>query len=73
MRHYNMLLTDKQQKYISSKSSKIDEHGYFTGEEILPSEQRRMMEQGKFTYSPLGKAFKRQTRTIEDQGKKLKL
>ena len=28
------------------------------------------MEQAKFTYSPWGKAFERQTKTIEDQGKK---
>ena len=28
------------------------------------------MEQAKFTYSPLGKAFEKQTKTIEDQGKK---
>ena len=28
------------------------------------------MEQTKFTYSPLGKAFEKQVKTIEDQGKK---
>ena len=28
------------------------------------------MEQKKFTYSPLGKAFDKQIKTIEDQGKK---
>ena len=28
------------------------------------------MEQTKFAYSPLGKAFEKQTKTIEDQGKK---
>ena len=28
------------------------------------------MEQTKFTYSPLGKAFEKQTKTIEDRGKK---
>ena len=27
-----------------------------------------MIEQAKFTYSPLGKAFEKQTKTIEDQG-----
>ena len=26
-----------------------------------------MIEQAKFTYSPLGKAFEKQTKTIEDQ------
>ena len=31
-----------------------------------------MIEQAKFTYSPLGKAFKKQTKTIEDQEEKLR-
>ena len=29
-----------------------------------------MIEQAKFTYSPLGKAFEKQMKTIEDQGEK---
>ena len=29
-----------------------------------------MIEQAKFTYSPLGKVFEKQTKTIEDQGEK---
>ena len=29
-----------------------------------------MIEQSKFTYSPLGKAFEKQIQTVEDQGKK---
>ena len=32
-------------------------HWYLTGEEILPSDQRRVIEQAKYVYSPLGKAF----------------
>ena len=28
------------------------------------------MEQTRFTYSPLGKAFEKQIKTIEDQGQK---
>ena len=32
--------------------------------------QRQIIEQAKFTYSALGKAFEKQTKTIEDQGKK---
>ena len=56
---------------ISALSSgKIDKYEYLTGEEILSPEQRRMIEQAKFTYSPLGKAFEKQIKTIEDQGKK---
>ena len=43
---------------------------YFTGEEILPSNQQQIIEQAKFTYSPLGKSFEKQRKAIEDQGKK---
>ena len=56
---------------ISALSSgKIDKYEYHTGEEILPSNQQQIIEQAKLTYSPLGKAFEKQTKTIEDQGKK---
>ena len=41
-----------------------------TGEYILPFNQQQIIEQTKFTYSPLGKAFEKQIKTIEDQGKK---
>ena len=37
---------------------------------MLPSDQRRVIEQAKCTYSPLGKALEKQTKTIEDQDKK---
>ena len=51
-------------------SGKIDKYEYLTGEEILPSNQQQIIEQAKFTYYPLGKAFEKQTKTIKDQGKK---
>ena len=37
-----------------------------TGEKILPSNQSRTIEQAKFTYSPLEKAFEKQIKTIEN-------
>ena len=40
------------------------------GEEILPPDERRVKEQAKFIYSPSGKAFEKQTKTIEDRGDK---
>ena len=49
-------------------SGKIDKHEYLKCEEILPSDQSRIIEQAKFTYSPLGKAFEKQIKTTEDQG-----
>ena len=44
-------------KVSASSSGKIDKYEYLTGEEILPSDQWQIIEQAKFTYSPLGKAF----------------
>ena len=57
-------------KISASSSGKIDQYEYLTGEEILPSNQQQIIEQAKFTYFPLGKAFEKQTKTIEDQGEK---
>ena len=51
-------------------SGKIDKYEYLTGKEILPFDQRRVIEQAKFAYSPLGKAFEKQAKAIEEQGKK---
>ena len=51
-------------------SGKLHKYEYLTGEDILPSNQQKIIEQTKFTYSPLGKAFDKQIKTIEDQGKK---
>ena len=61
---------DRKFAKISALSSgKIDKYEYLTGEDILPSNQQQIIEQAKFTYSPLGKAFEKQIKTIEDQGK----
>ena len=57
-------------KISALMSSKIDKCEYFTDEEILPSDQSRIIEQAKFTYSPLCKAFEKQIKTIEKQRKK---
>ena len=56
---------------ISALSSgKIDKYEYLTHKEVLPSNQQQIIEQAKVTYSPLGKAFKKEIKIIEDQGKK---
>ena len=57
-------------KRSALSSGKIDKYEYLTGEEILPCNQRQILEQAKFTYSPLGKAFAKQIKIIEDQGKR---
>ena len=57
-------------KMSALPSGKVDKYEYLTEEEILPSNQRQIIEQANFTYSPLAKAFEKQTRTIEEQGRK---
>ena len=57
-------------KISALSSGKIHKYEYLTGEDILPSNQQQITEQARFTYSPLGKAFGKQIKTIEDQGKK---
>ena len=52
-----MILTETLQKYL-------------TGEEILPSDQSKTIDQVKSKHSPLGKAFEKQIKTIKGQGKK---
>ena len=57
-------------KISALSSGKIHKYEYLTGEETLPSNQQQIIEQAKFTYSPLEKAFEKQIKTIEDQGEK---
>ena len=54
-------------EYMNMKNIRNE---YLTGEEILPSNQRQVREQAKFACSPLRKAFKKQTKTIVQQGEK---
>ena len=57
-------------KISALSSGKTHKYEYLTGEDILPSNQQQIIEQAKFTYSPLQKAFEKQIKAIEDQGKK---
>ena len=57
-------------KISALSSDKLDKYEYFTGEEILPSNQQQIIQQAKFDYSPLGKAIEKQIKTIKDQGEK---
>ena len=62
---------DRKAAKISALSSgKIDKYEYLTGEDILLSNQQQIIEQAKFTYSLLGKAFEKQIKAFEDQGNK---
>ena len=57
-------------KMSALSSGEFDKYEYLTGEEILPSNKQQIIEQAKFTYSPLVKAFEKQIKTIEDQREK---
>ena len=72
IRHENLQydINRKTAKISALSSGKIDKYEYLTGEEILPSNKQQIIEQAKFTYSPFGKAFEKQTKTIKDQGEK---
>ena len=65
----NMILTEKLPKYQLYHQTKLI-NIYLTGEEILLFNKQKIIEQAKFTYSPLGKAFEKQIKTVEDQGEK---
>ena len=55
-------------KISALSSGKIHKYEYLTGKNILPSDQQQIIEPNKFTFSPLGKAFQNQIKTIEYQG-----
>ena len=63
-------ITREAAKISALSSGKIRKYEYLTGEDILPSNQQQIIEQAKFTYSPLGKAFEKQIKTIKDQRQK---
>ena len=46
-------------------SGKMKKCEYRIGEEMLPSDQKRVIDQAKHIYSPLGKALEKQTKTSE--------
>ena len=69
-------ITDEKLQYdINRGTAKISalssgKYEYLTGEELLPSNQQQIIEQAKFAYSTLGKAYEKQIKIIEDQREK---
>ena len=51
-------------KIPALSSGEIHKQEYLTGQDILPCNQQQIIEQAKFTYSPLGKAFDKQIEPI---------
>ena len=48
----------KTAKILALSSGKIDKYEYLACEDILPTNRKQVIEQAKFTYSPLGKILK---------------
>ena len=60
-------------KIYALSLGEIRKYEYLTGEDILPSNQEQIIEiieQVIFTYSPLGKDFDKQIKTVKDQREK---
>ena len=55
-------------KISALSSGTINKYEYLMEEEILPSEESRRLEQATCTSSLPGKAFEKQTKTIEEIG-----
>ena len=65
--HYDI---NREAAKISALSSgKIHKYEYLTGKDIFPSDQQQIIEQTKFTYSPLEKAFEKYIKSLKIQKK----
>ena len=60
---YNINREAGKTSVLSSK--KIDKYEYLTGEEILPPDQKRVIEKAKFTYYSVGRAFEKQQKGLK--------
>ena len=52
-------------KISALSSGKLHKYEYLTGEDILPSNQQQIIEQARFTYFTLGKAFEKQIKQLK--------
>ena len=57
-------INKKAAEITALSSGKINKYDYLTGKEVLPSNQQEMLEQAKFSYSTLWKAFEKQIITV---------
>ena len=62
-------INKKAAKLAALSSKKTDKYEYLAGDDMLPSNQRQIIEQANFAYYPLGKAFEKHTKTIEMKDK----
>ena len=60
-RNYDMKSMEKLQKYLPETLGTSYKYGYLTAAEIIPLDQKQLIEQIKFQYDPLGEALEKQT------------
>ena len=70
MKNYNIILIEKQLKYQLYHQAKLISMNILLVKKYHHLINKKKIEQAKFTYSPLGKTFEKQIKTIEDQGEK---
>ena len=73
MKNYNMILIERQPKHQSYHQAKLISTNILVMKKQYDLIKQQIIEQAKFTYSPLGRVFEKQTnkkKTIEDQGEK---
>ena len=58
-------------KILALSSGKFDKYEFLAGEETLPPDQWRVIEEAKFAYSSLGKLLKNKQKQLINKGKKL--
>ena len=68
-KNYNILLTEKLPKYQPYHKAKLISMNILLVTKYCHLQQQ-IIEQAKFTYSPLRKGFEKQIKTIQDQGQK---
>ena len=73
MKNHNHNINREAAKIFAISSGKVDPYKYLTGEEILPSDKNRMIEQPRFGYYPLEKTLGKKKQLKIKEENKLKL
>ena len=67
MNKYNMILIEKLQKCQPYHQAKLISINILQVKKYYLLIKKQVTEEAKFTYTPLGEAFEKQTKPIEDQ------
>ena len=78
MANDDQIRNKKLQQYVNREAEKIsvlssrksNKYEFLTSEEIVTPDQRRVIEQTTFAYYPLGKAFWKKKKSVDEQEEK---